>query len=135
VPRWNSVSIIAGVDFSQCKALTVGGARFKSNFRGSITPSADGTPYVQRINKGVKGNKFGVTMEFADATMLSSALTAIQTAENLGQAFRVQLTDALNAIDVWAILDYDQESFTHGAESEGIVSNVAFQFVALSVHS
>jgi hypothetical protein len=133
MPRWNIKTKIAGVDFSNCRATIIDGDAFASDFRGSITPAADGTPHVERANKGVKGNKFGVSMLYAEAQMIKDTLAAIQAAEADGEPFVVELEDALYDLALYVYLDYDQRPYTHGPESEDIIQNVVFRFVALSV--
>jgi hypothetical protein len=132
MPRWNTTTIIAGVDFSLCRAVILDGAQFASGYRGSVAQAADGTPHIQRVAKGVKGNRFGSQMVKARAELILEALTAIREAEAAQEAFRVQEVDGLYDIDVWVYPDYDVQWFTHGDESEGIIENVVFRFVALA---
>jgi hypothetical protein len=132
MPRFNTTTIIAGVDFSACRAVIVDGPLFASNYRGSNAIAADGTPHPQRVNKGVKGNKFGCQMDKADKTLILAALAAIQAAEAAGTTFRVQMQDALYNIDVLVYPDYDVQPFTHGPESEDIIEALVFRFIAMA---
>lgn len=133
MPRWAIITIIAGVDFSQCAATIINGGRFATTRRGSIVRAADGAPHVQSINVGVKGLGFGINMQYADADLINQARVAINTAEAAQAAFVVHIQDALYDINVWAYPDYDvDEWLSTGPESEGIIENVTFRFVALS---
>lgn len=135
MPRWNIVTIIAGVDFSQCKAVIVDGAAFSTIYAGSVARAADGLPHPQRVNRGVKGISFGVRMERAEAEAINELRAAVQAAEAAAQAFRVQVKDALYDKDVWAIPDYSQATWiTHADESEGIIEGVVLRFIAMALY-
>jgi hypothetical protein len=135
VPRWNTETLVAGVDFSQCRATILDGPNFATIYAGSTVIAGDGTPHTQRVNRGVKGLKFGTSMPFAPAAQINAARTAIEATEAAQEPFHVRLVNALYEIDVWAIVDYDQQWLAHGEESEGIIENLVMRFVALSVYT
>jgi hypothetical protein len=128
MPRWNIVTIIAGVDFSLCRATIVDGPRFATDYRGSTARSATGKVHVQRVNVGPIA-KFGVHMDNANASDITELESAIRDSEAAGTAFRVQLQNALRTLDLWAIVDYDVDTWlTHGDESEGQIPDVTLRF-------
>lgn len=130
--RWNIQTIIAGVDFSLCRAVIVDGANFATLYAGSVARSAFGIPHVQRVRRDVKGLPVGVHMERAEAETINTMRAAVQVKEAAAQAFRLQLQDALYTLDVWAVPDYSQQTWiTHGEESEGIIENVTMRFIVV----
>lgn len=134
MPRWNIQTIIAGVDFSLCRAVILNRTRFATEYAGSSSNVASGGTHEQRVRRdgdGVAGIHFGVHMERAEAEALNTLRAAIQGTEAAAQAFRVQLQDAQYIIDVWAVTDYTQDTWlSDGDESEGIIENVTMSFIA-----
>lgn len=134
MPRWATTAMIAGVDLSTCRVLIIDGAQFMTDWKGSATIAADGTPHAQSINVGVKGNAFGVSIPYCPAASLQAIASAINTALNAlpPTTVSVQLADALVSFTVNAFPDFNQGWLTHGLESEGIIANVVLRFIAAS---
>lgn len=132
MPRWATLVEIAGVSFTGCRAVIVDGQPFNTSYRGSGLPSADGTPYMQRISVGVKNVAFGINFVRADADKLSDVLTAIQAAEAAGNPFVVAYTDALYTLDLLVWPDYNQRWYSHGPESEDMIDDVTFRFLSVA---
>lgn len=134
MPRFNIVTIIAGVDFSLCRARILDPQNVARNYVGSNgPPAADGTPHRQRVNVGrYKGRKFGVGFDAAiSGDDLAAVLAAIDAADATQTPFRVQMEDALMVIDALVWPDEDAGLFTRGDESEGMVEGVTLRFVGV----
>jgi hypothetical protein len=132
MPRWASLVEIAGVSFTGCRAILLDPHVFSLSLAGSVLPSADGTPHIQTVNVGVRGKAYGIQMAHADADKIIEALAAINTALSTGLTFPVHLVDALHDINVQSYPDFNQPFPTYGPESEGIIENVIFRFVAVA---
>jgi hypothetical protein len=134
VPRWNTTTIIAGVDFSTCRARILDPQNVARNYVGSNgEPAAEGTPHPQRVNTGrYKGRKFGVIFDAAiSADDLAALLAAVDDAAAAQTPFRVQMENALMVIDALAWPDEDAGFFTEGDESEGMVEGVSLRFLGV----
>lgn len=133
MPRWASKIIIAGIDFTGCRGLIINGAELTDDVGGSVEYAADGTPHIQTVTVGKKGHPFGISMPNIEASKISSARTAIKTAEAAQEAVEVWFTDALDDIHVLAYPDYSQRPwFSHGPESEGMIQDVTFKFISVA---
>jgi len=134
--RWATVCIIAGVDYSACRTKIIDPGGLQSPFAGSSETSNSGNPNVQTINRGVASVKFGIKMARALESNISSTISAIQTAQGLGQTIRVQISDGIYVVDIDGTVDYDQEAWlTHGEFSEGVYEDLIWRFIAKQNHS
>jgi hypothetical protein len=137
---WNETTIVAGVDFTGCRAYIIGGNKFATKYAGSTVPTAGGGNHTQRVvraGSGVANIPFGVRLTNADAVDLVSVRAAIQTAEQNAEAFRVQLVNAQYDLDLWAIVDYSQQSWLdHPDDGEiaGMVRDVKMNFIAQALY-
>lgn len=137
MPAWNITTILAGVDFSNCQAVIVDGANRVTDYAGSSVKASDGTPHVQRFKTGgigkSVGRNYGVNFPQLDAALLQQFYTAVETAEEAGLPFRVQMEDAKREIDDYCWPDYNSNPWlTEGAELEGIISDVTIRFESVA---
>lgn len=132
--RWATTIEVAGVSFTGCRGEILDGWQFATPYSGSIDTAADGTPHPQVVNRGVKGLAFGLQLASAQIATILEALEAINDAIAAQEAFAVRLADGLFDIDVVAHVDYSQQWFAPGKESEGWVEGVTFRFVSAGVN-
>lgn len=132
-----TTALVAGEDFSNCRTQMVDPQNFATIYAGSVgPPAADGTVYPQRINRGVRGVRFGAHLDWANAEDIATLRTNMQAAEGMAQAVRVHLTNSTYDIDVWAIPDYDAGTWLkHGPQSGGQLPDVDFRFVAVAPYT
>lgn len=130
--RWATKVIIAGVDFSGCRAELVDGQGFHSDFAGSSDHANDNTVHTQVVNRGKKGIHFGVQFLSTQEDDLEDMLIAIQVAQSTNTTFVVEVEEGFYDVNVNAVPDYDQQWFTHGKHSEGWYENVTLRFISKS---
>lgn len=137
MPRWNTQTIIAEVDFSACRATTIGGDAWQAQIKagtqlGTIGYSANRTPHRTAFMASVKGLQIGVSVPHAQASLIDDALDAIADAGT--GTFRVQMIDALANIDADCWPNENQPWYQKGPESEGIIRDVVMLFVVVAQH-
>lgn len=131
--RWATLCEIAGVSFTGCRAEVVDGEEFHSPRAGSVDRGNDGTPHIQVVDRGVKGIQFGIVLMTAEATKITSVLSAYQITEGLGSTFPVKINDGIYNINVNVFRDYTNPKFPElGRHSEGWYENVLWRFVVES---
>ncbi len=130
--RWATVCVIGGVTFTGCRVELIDAGPFKGQNSGSVDWANDGTPWVQTVNRGVKGIQYGLKMVSAEMSKLQDVFDAITAAEGTQSGIEIEVTDAIYDIDVISVPDYSQDWFTHGEQSEGWYQDVTLRFISVS---
>ena len=132
MPRWASVIAVAGVTFTGCRGIILDGEVFSSTYAGSVTWANSAKANAQIVNKGVKGNRFGLQMDSAESSKLVTMLAAMQTAESGAGTFLVNLVDEFVTINHYCLKDYSlgDKWFQKGQTSEGWTENVILRFIS-----
>lgn len=137
--RWATEVVIAGVDFTGCRAEVLDGDGFVSNVAGSVDWGNDFSPSIQVFDREKKGIAFGLQFGTMAIDKLNDTIDAIQAAAALQTGFRVQVEEGLfsdeRAIDVDAVVDYNQRWLTKGPHSEGYIEGVTLRFITLNEHA
>jgi hypothetical protein len=131
--RWATKVIIAGVDFTGCRATLIDAQAFHSDFAGSADWANDNTVHTQVVNRGKKGIRFGVQFLSTEQDKLEDMILAIQTAQNTNTTFVVDVEEGFYDVEVNAVPDYSVDPwFTHDKHSEGWYENVTLRFISKS---
>lgn len=114
-----------------CKVSVPNESAFASTLGATPQSAADGTVYVQSIDRGVKGIEFFVVAEQLSETVLASITAQLNTGLSTGAGVRVVVT-SLTDFDVTALPlpDESGQLFTFESRSGGYAKGVRFKFIS-----
>ena len=123
-------------DGRPCKVAVPNESAFATTFGAGAQSAADGTVYVQTIDRGVQGIEFFVVAEHLSETVLASITTQLNTGLSSGDGVRVQC-ESLTDFDVMAmpLPDETGQLFTFESRSGGFAKNVRFRFISTGAGS
>ena len=104
--RWATTCKVGSADFSDCRVELIDAGGFLSDRVGSSDNGNDGTPIVQSVERLRRGVKFGLKMDSAIKTLLSTMINDIKTAEAIGNAVRGEFEEGLIDVDIYVVPDY-----------------------------
>lgn len=114
-----------------CKCSVQNEGAFASSFGATPRVAADGSVYVQAIDRGVRGVEFVVVPEYLAETVLAQIITQLNAGLSSGTGVRV-VVDSLTDFDVMAMpLPAEAgQLFTFESRSGGQVQGVRFRFIS-----
>lgn len=131
--RFASVIEIAGISYTGCRGLLINGEEFADAIRGSVNWGLESTPHPHSIDTLFKGLPFGVSLGSDDGGNLISkvnlTLNAIKTARATVGYFTFVWVDEQYNINAKLIQDFNQQWYTTGRYSEGVIKGITFRFI------
>ncbi len=125
---------VAGVTLQNSGALSYrlsveGAGRFLPTTRATFQAAADGTPHFQFGTTNTKGQSFTLTAEYMESSVLTSVMSAINTAMASGTTFVVNITNGAQTINKNCIL-LGAGPEVGSEASSSIVKLVRFTFIS-----
>lgn len=119
-------------DGRPCKVSVPNEAAFASSFGATPQTAADGTIYVQTVNRGVQGIEFFIVAEHLAEAVLAQIITQLNTGLSSGAGVRV-IVDSLTDFDVMAMPLPDEagQLFTFESRSGGYARGVRVRFISI----
>lgn len=114
-----------------CKCSVQNEGAFASAFGATARSAADGTVYVQTINRGVQGIELVVVAEYLSEAVLAQIVSQLNAGLSSGDGVRV-VVDSLTDFDVTAMPLPDEagQLFTFESRSGGQAQGVRFRFIS-----